>query len=127
MAMAFRTRKLIMPAQLNGAGTLFGGQALAWIDEESAIYAACQLGGRTNIVTKAMSAIDFKSPARLNEMIEIGTDLVQLGRTSITVSCVIRNKTTHEEIVRVDRIVFVLVDEHGTPIPHGVSQPVEEP
>ena len=41
--MEFRTRKIVMPAHLNGAGNLFGGQALAWIDEEAAVYAACRV------------------------------------------------------------------------------------
>jgi hypothetical protein len=41
--MIFRSRKLIMPSHLNAAGTLFGGQALSWVDEESYIFATCQL------------------------------------------------------------------------------------
>ena len=122
--MEFRTRKLIMPAHLNGAGTLFGGQAMAWIDEESAIFAMCQLGGKTSIVTKAMDAIDFKTPAHAGDIIEIGAALVAMGRTSITVSCAIRNKTTGKEIVRVDKIVFVHVDENGNAVPHGVAATV---
>ena len=118
--MQYRTRKIVMPAHLNGAGTLFGGQALAWIDEEAAIYAACQLNSH-QIVTKFMSAIDFKAPARQGDLVELGTTLVDVGRTSITVSCTLRNKTTHEEIVKVDKIVFVLLDDHGKPKPHGLT------
>ena len=34
---------MVMPADLNGAGTLFGGRCLAWVDEEAAIYATFQL------------------------------------------------------------------------------------
>lgn len=118
--MDHRTRKMIMPAHLNGAGTLFGGQALAWIDEEAAIFAACQLG-TSKIVTKAMSNIDFQSPARQGDIIEIGTEVVGFGRTSITVRCNIRNKTTQKDIVSVDRIVFVHVDDNGLSVPHGKS------
>jgi len=118
--MQYRTRKIVMPAHLNGAGTLFGGQALAWIDEEAAIYATCQLNSH-QIVTKFMSAIDFKAPARQGDLVELGTTLVDVGRTSITVSCTLRNKTTQEEIVKVDKIVFVLLDDHGKPTPHGLT------
>lgn len=118
--MQYRNRKMVMPAHLNGAGTLFGGQALAWIDEEAAIFAACQLG-TSSLVTKTMSTIDFLAPARQNDLIEIGTSLLALGKTSITVSCVIRNKTTQQDIVRVDKIVFVHVDARGRPTPHGVT------
>lgn len=123
MPMRFRTRKMVMPIHLNGAGTLFGGQALAWIDEETAIYAACQLGS-SRLVTKFMSAIDFRAPARQGDLVEIGTELVAFGRTSITVSCAIRNKTTKEDIVRVEKIVFVVLDEEGQPKAHGVTEEV---
>ena len=123
--MMFRTRKLIMPSHLNAAGTLFGGQALAWIDEESAIFAFCQIGSN-RLVTKAMSTIDFRAPARLGDLVEIGAELVAFGRTSITVSCTIRNKTTKEDIVVVEKIVFVLVDDAGRAIPHGVTVPRAE-
>lgn len=116
--MEFRTRKLVMSGDLNGAGTLFGGRALAWIDEEAAVFAACQLN-TNSIVTKFMSAIDFKHPAYLGDIIEIGTALVHVGTTSITVSCSIRNKTSLLEIVTVDKIVFVCVDENGAPIAHN--------
>lgn len=118
--LVFRTRKMVMPGQLNGAGTLFGGQALAWIDEEAAIFAACQLG-TSSVVTKFMSQVDFLAPAHQGDLVEIGARLVAVGRTSITISCTIRNKTSGQDIVRVDKVVFVHVDEKGQPTPHGLS------
>lgn len=122
--MIFRTRKIIMPAHLNGTGSLFGGQALSWIDEEAAIFAACQLHS-PNLVTKFMSSIDFKAPARLGDLVEIGCALVRFGTTSIVVECTIRNKTTREDILQVKEIVFVLLDEHGKPKPHGITHQTE--
>lgn len=116
----YRTRKIIMPANLNGASTLFGGQALAWVDEEAAIFAACQMG-TTRLVTKLMSQVDFKAPARLGDIIEIGCSVVHVGTTSLTVSCTMRNKTTQQEILTVDKIVFVAVDENGRPTPHKAT------
>ena len=117
--MEFRTRKIIMPAHLNGAGNLFGGQALAWIDEEAAVYAACQLGD-SNVVTKFISDINFQSPGKLNDIVEIGCDVVGTGRTSITIRCVLRNKTTKRDMLTVDRMVFVLLDSEGRPKEHGL-------
>lgn len=110
-----------MPRDLNGAGTLFGGQALAWIDEESAVYAACQLGS-SRIVTKVMGSVNFNAPVHQGDIVEIGADLVSFGRTSITVKCTIRNKTTKQDVVTVDNIVFVLLDEQGRPTPHGRTE-----
>ena len=81
--MIYRTRKLIKPGDLNPRGTLFGGQLLKWIDEEASIFAICQLGS-SNVVTKAMSEIDFVSTAKIGDIIEFGMDLVKFGTTSVT-------------------------------------------
>ena len=118
--MNFRTRKLIKPADLNARGTVFGGQVLKWIDEEAAIFCVCQLGER-NIVTKAMSEINFVASARTGDIVEIGCELISLGNSSITISCEVRNKDTKQSIIRIDKIVFVLLDKNGNPKPHGKS------
>lgn len=123
--MKYRNRKLVKSEDLNGAGSLFGGKALAWIDEEAAIYAFCQLGAK-NLVTKAMSTINFKAPAKLGDIIEIGCEVVKIGNTSITVSCSMRNKTTQQEIIAVSEITFVNLDDDGRPTPHGVTQAKDE-
>lgn len=117
--MNFKTRKLIKYEDLNARGTLFGGQVLKWIDEEASIFTICQLG-RRSIVTKAMSEVNFISSAKLGDVIEIGCELVSFGTTSVTISCEARNKDTEKTIIRIDKIVFVSVDENGRPIPHGI-------
>jgi acyl-CoA hydrolase len=116
--MIYRTRKLIKPGDLNPRGTLFGGQLLKWIDEEAAIFAICQLGS-SNIVTKAMSEIDFVTTAKVGDIIEFGMDFVKFGTTSITICCDVRNKNTKESIIKIDKIVFVLLDENGRPKSHN--------
>lgn len=116
--MEFKTRKIIMHPHLNATQSLFGGQALAWIDEEAAVFAACHLG-TSSIVTKFISEIDFKSPAHLGDIIEIGCEVVKVGLTSITVRCVMRNMNCQKEIIQIDKIVFVHINPEGTPTPHG--------
>lgn len=118
--MKYFSRKVVKPQDLNAAGNLFGGTVLAWIDEEAAIYATCQLG-RSRVVTKFMSEIDFVSSAGVGDIIEIGTEAVSFGRTSLTVRSEVRNKATKATIIRIDTIVFVHVDEHGRPVPHGAG------
>jgi acyl-CoA hydrolase len=113
--MNFRTRKLVKYEDLNARGTLFGGQLLKWIDEEAAIFCICQLGSRS-IVTKAMSEVNFVASAKLGDIIEVG-----FGKTSITIACEVRNKDTKQSIIRIDKIVFVLVDENGKPTSHGFT------
>ncbi|HKL17952.1 MAG TPA: hotdog domain-containing protein [Halalkalibaculum sp.] len=121
--MNFYSRKLIKPQDMNAHGTLFGGTVLSWIDEEAAIYVSCQLG-KGNLVTKYMSEIDFVSSATLGDIVEIGMETVKFGKSSITVRCVVRNKFTKDVIIKIDKIVFVHVDEEGRPSPHNIEEPV---
>lgn len=116
--MKYRTRKLIKPGDLNSRGTLFGGRILEWIDEEAAIFAICQLNS-PNIVTKAMSEINFVMTGKLGDVIEFGMELAGVGTTSITIACDVRNKKTKQSIIKIDKIVFVLLDEEGKPKAHG--------
>lgn len=123
--MIYRTRKLIKPSDLNPRGTLFGGQLLKWIDEESSIFAICQLGS-SNVVTKAMSEIDFVSTAKLGDIIEFGMDLLKFGITSVTLCCDVRNKNTKQSIIKIDKIIFVLLDENGKPKAHNKKKKTHE-
>ena len=91
---------------------------MSFLDEEAAIYAMCQLDTKS-IVTKLISEINFESPARQNDVIEIGVETISLGRTSITLRAEIRNKDTGRSICKIEKIVFVSVDSEGKPTPHG--------
>ncbi|MAI36154.1 acyl-CoA thioesterase [Alteromonas sp. A081] len=117
--MRFLSRRLVMPNDLNYANSLFGGRALEWIDEEAAIWAICQL--ETNcLVTKHIGEISFESPALQGDIVEFGLETKAVGRTSITVSCLVRNKATKKTICFADDIVFVKVDpETRQPASHG--------
>ncbi|WP_447642322.1 MULTISPECIES: acyl-CoA thioesterase [Chitinophagaceae] len=116
--MNFYTRKWIKPGDLNPNGSLFGGALLQWIDEEAAIYAIIQLGSN-RVVTKFMSEINFENPGRTGDIIELGLKATSFGRTSITLTCQVRNKITKNVILTIDKIVFVHLDENGVPAPHG--------
>ena len=118
--MEFRTRKLVSPVDLNAGGTLFGGQLLKWIDEEAAIFAMCQLDNQ-RVTTKFLSEIDFVSPAKTGDVIEIGLELVKFGRTSITIKCEARVKKTQQTIITIEKMVFVNLDENLRPTPHDLD------
>jgi acyl-CoA thioesterase YciA len=123
MGMQFRTRKMIAARDLNSNGSLFGGRVLGWIDEEAFIYASCQLESES-IVTRSMSEINFIATGRQGDVIEIGMETVEFGRTSLTLRCDVRNRRTKKTITAVEKIVFVLVDENGVPTPHGKTAPI---
>lgn len=119
--MNFHTRKWIKPEDLNPNGSLFGGSLLRWIDEEAAIYAIVQLENDL-VVTKYISEINFVSSARKGDIIELGITAVNFGRTSLTMRCEVRNKITRKSILTIDQIVFVNLDETGSPAPHGKTK-----
>lgn len=120
-AMEHNTRKLVAYPHLNAAGNLFGGQALAWIDEEAAIFAVCQTNSQ-RLVTVKMSTVEFTHPGHLGDILTIGCALVKKGTTSITVACEIKNISSGNTIVQVDEIVFVNLDENGAPKSWGQDE-----
>jgi len=119
--MIYRTRFLIKPEDLNAGNTLYGGKLLYWIDEQAAIYAMCQLDTKS-IVTKLVSTINFVSPARQKDIIEIGVQATKFGTTSISLHVIVRNKETEAVICDIENMVFVSVDETGKPTPHGKTE-----
>lgn len=78
----------------------------------------CQLGTK-NIVTKLISEVNFMAPAYQGDIVEIGVDVKSFGRTSIILEVDARNKDTEESILKIDKIIFVSLDEEGRPSPHG--------
>lgn len=119
--MRFHTRKWVKPQDLNPNGTLFGGQLLAWIDEELALYSIMQLEN-FRIVTKHMSEINFVSSAKQGDIIEIGIDVVKFGNSSITLKCEVRNIMTRETIITINTITMVSLGPDGKPIAHGKTE-----
>lgn len=119
--MNYHTRKWIKPEDLNPNHSLFGGRLLQWIDEEAALYAIIQLEN-SRAVTKYISEINFVSSAKQGDIIEIGIEAVEFGRTSHTLRCEVRNKMTHQIIITIDKLVFVGLDENGNPKPHGKTK-----
>nr|WP_321223419.1 hotdog domain-containing protein [uncultured Psychroserpens sp.] len=119
--MRFHTRKWVKPEDLNPNQTLFGGQLLAWIDEEAALYTIIQLEN-SKIVTKYMSEINFMSSAKQGDIIEIGIEVLKFGKSSLTLKCEVRNKMTRETILTVDNIIMVNLGEDGKPSPHGKTR-----
>ena len=119
--MRFHTRKWVKPQDLNPNGTLFGGQLLAWIDEELALYSIIQLEN-SRVVTKSMSEINFRASARQGDVIEIGIDVVKFGITSLTLKCEVRNMMTRESIITIDATTMVNLGENGKPKAHGKTK-----
>lgn len=119
--MNFHTRKWVKPEDLNPNETLFGGRLLAWIDEEAVIYASIQLENK-HVVTKYVSEINFISAPKQGDIIELGIEAIEFGRSSLTMRAEVRNKLTREPILTIDKLVFVNLGEDGNPAAHGKTE-----
>jgi acyl-CoA hydrolase len=75
--------KAVFPSTTNHHNTLFGGTALAWMDEVSFIAATrfCRLP----LVTVSTDRIDFNHPIAAGSIVELIGRVVKVGNTSLKV------------------------------------------
>jgi acyl-CoA hydrolase len=119
----FNNSILVKPEDLNPVGKLFGGRILQHIDEKAAIFCKCQMNYSGIIVTKLMSEINFVSSGDNGDVIEFGFRTIAVGRSSITIECVVQNKVTGNIIIKIDKIVFVNVNATTLKSePHGFTK-----
>jgi acyl-CoA thioesterase YciA len=79
---------IMMPADVNPQGTIFGGVILSYIDQAGAIGArreVAQAGGKLPmLLTVAINRVEFKKPVLVGDVVRFLTRLIRIGRTSIT-------------------------------------------
>ncbi|GGG28875.1 putative acyl-CoA thioester hydrolase YkhA [Lysinibacillus alkalisoli] len=108
---------LILPPDTNHHKTIFGGKVLAYIDEIAAITSMKH--AKSEVVTASIDSVDFLSPAREGDIIELESVVSSTGRSSmeVYVRVVSRNLMTGEEKLTTESFVtMVAVDEEGKPV-----------
>jgi acyl-CoA hydrolase len=78
-----RLLHMVFPDHTNHLGTLFGGQALAWMD--MAAFIAASRYARTTVVTARSEQVDFNQPIHKGDLVEVVARLVRVGRSSMNV------------------------------------------
>lgn len=110
---------LLLPKDTNVHGTIFGGVILSNIDLASAV-AASKVAAR-RYVTKAMREVEFHEPVFLGDVVNFFTEVVRVGRSSLTVrvSVEVERWGSRGERVKVTEaeVILVAVDEQGKPTP----------
>ena len=107
---------VMMPADTNPHGTIFGGVILSNIDMAGAIAARREVhlrGGnpKASFVTVALNRVEFKHPVLVGDVVSFRTTVTRIGRTSITVNVdVIAERGTDTIEVTTAEAVFVGVD-----------------
>lgn len=76
-------RTLAMPADTNPNGDIFGGWLMSQMDIAGGVSAHARAGGR--VVTVGVEAMTFHSPVRVGDVVCCYTDIINTGRTSLTV------------------------------------------
>ncbi|MDK1489632.1 acyl-CoA thioesterase [Sinorhizobium sp. 7-81] len=111
-------RTLAMPADANAAGDIFGGWVMAQMDLSCGIRAAERARGR--VVTAAVKEMAFAMPVKIGDTLCIYTDIVKVGRTSMTLKVEAWAQRYLSHVMeKVTDAIFVMValDSAGKPTP----------
>ncbi|AJC65971.1 MULTISPECIES: acyl-CoA thioesterase [Dickeya] len=113
-----RVAKVVFPTTINHHSTLFGGTALAWMDEISFITATrfCH----KPLVTVSTEKINFTTPIPSGTIVELVGQVSRVGRTSLTVDVSVYLEQMYAEgrtKVITGQFNFVAVNDEGRPIP----------
>jgi acyl-CoA hydrolase len=107
---------MVFPPQTNHYGTLFGGDALRMLGK--AAFIASTRHARAVMVMAASDRIDFRSPVREGEMVELIARVMMSGKSSVRVGV----DLWAENLLTADRrkaataeFVMVAVDPTGRP------------
>lgn len=111
-----------MPADTNANGDIFGGWVMARMDQAGGIAGVERARGR--VVTVAVEAMTFLKPMKVGDVLEIYTEVISVGRTSMKIrisAWACRFRADLREKVTEATFVFVAVNDDGRPrpIPEG--------
>jgi acyl-CoA hydrolase len=75
--------EMVFPEQANHYGTLFGGHALSLMGK--AAFVAATRRARSPVVMATSEKIEFHTPVRVGELVELTARVERVGRSSMTV------------------------------------------
>lgn len=109
--------QIVMSSHVNGAGRLFGGQLMEWIDVVAAV--AARRHALSDVTLAAVDALEFIAPVRMNDTVLLSADVTWTGRTSmeVRVETFVEHLSGLRQLVNRAYLVFVAVDTMGDPRP----------
>lgn len=110
--------EMVFPDHTNHLGTLFGGQALAWMDK--AAFVAASRYSRCTVVTARSDRIDFHTAVPVGALVRLVARVVATGRTSLQVEVEMHSEDLLHGDCRLatcGRFTMVALDGHGRPTP----------
>jgi len=115
--------EMVFPGHTNHHGSLFGGQALAWLGKAAMVAASRQ--ARMPVVMAASERIDFHAPVLEGEIADLAARVVAIGNSSMTVEVLLHAEallTGQRRLCTRGRFIMVAVGYDGRPVP--VPQPL---
>ena len=116
-------RTLAMPADTNQNGDIFGGWLLSQMDIAGGIFVGKTV--RQRCVTVAIEAMTFRKPVFVGDVVSVYTEMVRIGRTSITVrvdAWVSRSNGPQMILVTDGTFTYVAIDDSGIPTPVSTAR-----
>lgn len=110
---------MVRPTDINISGDTFGGFIMLQADIAASILSRQATGGR--VVTRAVISFEFLKPSYLGNVLSFYTEIEKVGNTSITIGVKVYAldiSTDNNELISVSSIVFVAVNDDGTPREH---------
>ncbi len=120
-------RFLAQPTDVNFGGNVHGGTMMKWIDEAG--YACATGWCKSYSVTVHVGDVGFYHPVKVGSIVELHAKIIHTGRTSMHVAVGIQtgNLRTEERTEAIHCVlIFVAVDESGTPLPVPTWTPKSE-
>lgn len=110
-----RVQEIVFPNHTNHLGTLFGGQALAWMDKAAFLAGYSEAGG--TVVTARSERIDFIAPIRQGDIVDVIARVERVGRTSLTVAVELWRASGSRLCCARGEFVMIAIDPDGRPRP----------
>jgi acyl-CoA hydrolase len=111
--------QIVMPMHTNGgAGVMFGGVMMQWIDVCAGVAAMRHAGGA--VVTASIDRLDFLTPVHVGEVVVLRAQVNYAARTSMEVGCRVETEDMSTRTRRYTTkayLTFVALDERGRPRP----------
>lgn len=108
--------QVVLSGHLNGAGRLFGGQLMEWIDIVATVVA--RKHSHCIPTTAAVDNLQFKEAIHLNDTVLLFGKVTYVGRTSmeIQIDTYVEDLEGARKLVNTTHFVMVALDENDRPV-----------
>ena len=125
---AVEQTQIVLASHINGAGRLFGGQLMEWIDIVAGVVA--RRHSHCNQTTASVDSLQFKEAVYMNDTLILFGKLTYVGHTSmeVQVDTYVEALDGTRKLVNTAYFVMVALDknDHPTTVPGLIVETEEE-